>query len=52
MGDYLAPPYSQESAIGIVMAVGNLGDKLSFDRGTRRGTFLSRNGGVTWNQIA
>lgn len=52
IGGYLAPPYSQESAIGIVMAVGNIGDKLNFDRGTRRGTFLSRTGGVTWSQIA
>lgn len=34
------------------MAVGNIGDKLNFDRGTRRGTFLSRTGGVTWSQIA
>jgi hypothetical protein len=34
-----APPYSQESAVGIVMAVGNIGDKLDFDRGARKGTF-------------
>lgn len=47
-----APPYSQESAIGIVMAVGNIGDKLDFDRGARKGTFLSRDGGLTWIEIA
>jgi len=47
-----APPYSQESAVGIVMAVGNLGDKLELDKGTRKGTFLSRDGGVSWSEIA
>lgn len=43
-----APPYSQESSVGIVMATGTLGNKLEFEHGARRGTFLSRNGGVTW----
>lgn len=47
-----APPYSQESAVGIVMAVGSVGDKLDFDRGARKGTFLSRDGGLTWSEIA
>jgi hypothetical protein len=47
-----APPYSQESAIGIVMAVGNMGEKLEFDKGARKGTYLSRDGGVTWSEIA
>jgi len=47
-----APPYSQESAIGIVMAVGNLGDKVDFERGSKKGTFLSRDGGLTWAEIA
>jgi len=47
-----APPYSQESAVGIVMAVGSVGDKLDFDRGARKGTFLSRDGGLTWTEIA
>jgi len=47
-----APPYSQESAIGIVMAVGNLGEKLETDKSARRGTFLSRDGGVSWSEIA
>ena len=47
-----APPYSQESAIGIVMAVGNIGDRLTLDKGSRKGTFLSRDGGLTWSEIA
>lgn len=47
-----APPYSQESAIGIVMAVGTIGDKLDFDRSARRGTFLSRDGGMNWSEVA
>jgi len=47
-----APPYSQESAVGVVMAVGSIGDKLDFDRGARKGTFLSRDGGLSWSEIA
>lgn len=47
-----APPYSQESAVGVVMAVGSVGDKLDCDRGARKGTFLSRDGGLTWSEIA
>lgn len=47
-----APPYSQESAVGIVMATGTLGNRLELDRGERRGTFLSRNGGLSWSQIS
>jgi hypothetical protein len=34
------------------MAVGSVGDKLDFDRGARKGTFLSRDGGLTWSEIA
>jgi len=47
-----APPYSQKSALGIVMAVGNLGHKLDFDSGARKGTFLSRDGGLIWTEVA
>mmetsp|Transcript_29704 Transcript_29704/g.45285 ORF Transcript_29704/g.45285 Transcript_29704/m.45285 type:complete len:857 (-) Transcript_29704:59-2629(-) len=47
-----APPYSQESSIGIVMAVGNLGDKLDFERGARKSTFLSRDGGLSWAEVS
>jgi len=34
------------------MAVGNIGDKMDTDHGARKGTFLSRDGGVTWSEIA
>jgi len=47
-----APPYSKESAIGVVMAVGNVGDKLEYAKGSRKGTFISRDGGVAWAEIA
>ena len=47
-----APPYSQESAVGVVMAVGSIGDKLATTRGARRGTFLSRDGGLNWAEVA
>lgn len=47
-----APPYSQERAVGIVLAVGNIGQKLETDRDARKGTFLSRDGGLTWSEIA
>lgn len=47
-----APPYSQESAIGIVMAVGNIGQNLERELHSRKGTFLSRDGGFTWSEIA
>lgn len=50
--NHYAPPYSQESAIGIVMAVGNTGERLEVERGARKGTFLSRDGGLTWSEIA
>ena len=47
-----APPYSQETAIGIIMAVGYVGDRLDYDRGAKRGTFLSRDGGLNWSEVA
>ena len=47
-----APPYSQESAIGVVMAVGNTGQKLEFAQGARKQTYLSRDGGLAWSEIA
>ena len=34
------------------MAVGNIGEKLTLDKGARKGTFLSRDGGVTFSAIA
>lgn len=49
LGDaYHAPPYSNENAVGIVMAVGNTGKVLKKNRGDRKSTYLSRDGGLTW----
>ena len=50
--DKFAPPYSQESAMGLVMSIGVIGTKLDFDKGARRGTFLSRDGGLNWQEVA
>jgi hypothetical protein len=46
-----APPYSQESAVGVVMAVGNTGTSLDLN-GDKKGTYLSRDGGLTWAETA
>jgi len=46
-----APPYSQESAIGVVMAVGNTGTSLALGQ-ENKGTYLSRDGGLTWAETA
>ena len=51
-GGKFAPPYSQETAVGVVMAVGMMGQKLDFNQAARRSTYLSRDGGVTWQEIA
>ena len=34
------------------MAVGNIGSNLDMERGARKGTFLSRDGGLKWTEIA
>jgi len=46
-----APPYSQESSIGIIMAVGNVGYELDRKRPDRINTYLSRDGGLNWNEV-
>ena len=53
LGDsYHAPPYSSENAVGIVMAVGNEGKVLKKNRGDKKNTYLSRDGGASFSQIA
>ncbi|KAK1940266.1 putative sortilin [Babesia divergens] len=42
-----APFYSVENATGLVLATGNVGDRLRFDP-SQVNTFLSRDGGLTW----
>ena len=34
------------------MAVGNIGERLEVEKGARKGTFLSRDGGLSWSEIA
>ena len=34
------------------MAVGNIGERLTLEKGARKGTFLSRDGGLTFSEIA
>ena len=45
------PPYSQDSAIGVIMAVGNIGTKLERNMIDRMNTYLSRDGGLTWTEV-
>ena len=46
----LAPVYSSESAIGIVLGTGNLGARLSEEH-DQKNLYLSRDGGMTWRSI-
>lgn len=43
----LAPVYSTESALGIVLATGNLGTRLS-KNDEPKNLYISRDGGLTW----
>jgi len=47
-----APPYSNEASVGVVLAVGNTGNYLDTKKGAAVGTYLSRDGGIKWSQIA
>ena len=44
------PIYSTETAIGIVLGVGNVGSYLSL-REDELNTYLSRDGGLTWTEV-
>ena len=44
-----APPYSQESSVGLVIAVGHVGANLDKAWSDRKGTYLSRDGGLNWS---
>ena len=48
-GQY-APPYSQDSAVGLILAVGNLGSKLE-KYSSKMSTYLSRDGGLNWQEV-
>ena len=45
-----APPYSQDSAVGLILAVGNLGTKLE-KYSSKMSTYLSRDGGLNWQEV-
>jgi hypothetical protein len=45
-------PYSAPGAIGLAMATGNVGMTLDTDAPDEMGTFLTRDGGVSWKQVA
>ena len=43
----LAPVYSSENAIGIVLGTGNIGPRLT-DNNAKKALYLSRDGGLNW----
>ncbi|KAF7456639.1 putative sortilin [Cryptosporidium felis] len=46
----LAPFYSVENAVGIILGTGNVGSYLSFDHEDVN-TYMSRDGGHTWQEV-
>lgn len=46
----LAPVYSTETAVGIVLGTGNLGKKLS-PNDDPKNLYISRDGGLTWRSV-
>ena len=49
MGE-LAPVYSTEKAIGLVLGTGNIGTRLT-DNDSQKSLYLSRDGGLNWRVI-
>jgi hypothetical protein len=49
--DYWGPFYSLESAIGLAMATGNLGDRLTA-LASKTNTYITRDGGMSWIEAA
>lgn len=45
------PPYSQETAVGIILAVGNIGKVLEKHKPDKLSTYISRDGGIVWTEI-
>lgn len=46
----LAPVYSTEKAVGIVLGTGNMGEKLT-DNDSQKSLYLSRDGGLNWKTV-
>merc|ERR1712166_1697678 len=49
--DYWGPFYSLDSAIGLAMATGNLGDRLT-PLASKTNTYITRDGGMSWIEAA
>lgn len=48
--DHFVPFYSYDKAVGIIMAAGNVGQRLSY-KPVESNTYLSRDGGLTWSEV-
>lgn len=46
-----APPYSQDSSVGLILAVGNVGQRLDKTFSDHMSTYLSRDGGLSWAEV-
>ena len=46
----LAPVYSSENAVGLVLGMGNIGPRLT-DNNSKKSLFLSRDGGLNWKYV-
>ena len=49
-GSVHSPVYSTEKAVGIVIATGNIGYRLT-DNSAQKSLYLSRDGGLNWNTL-
>jgi hypothetical protein len=47
----LPPPYSQKSAVGMMLAVGNVGAQLHRTHVEKQNTYMSRDGGLNWFEV-
>ena len=48
--EHFVPFYSYDKAVGIIMAAGNVGQRLSY-KAEESNTYLSRDGGLTWLEV-
>ena len=48
--EHFVPFYSYDKAVGIIMAVGNIGPSLSY-KAEESNTYLSRDGGLNWQEV-
>ena len=46
----LAPVYSSENAVGLVLGTGNIGKRLT-DNNAKKSLYMSRDGGLNWRHI-